>query len=302
MEFDCGMFDRNRPLRPELGRYCTDEVASHSNSGIGVDPQIRLNRFGGEVQVEPADSEEGLHRRILTILEENLATDDLQYTGSIHVHIRVPALLEDVPRLRELIKWTTMVWPAFIEHIWKFDDQDKTDYDEWLEDCNRQVKTMTYDESALNRASQAPSDPAEIARALHNWPKTWDDWKNEWHVETNKVKRPAVNFGHIAINETIEFRSFTTTTDPKLLRNIIDFPRRFITMFLTQDPDPLKIVRGVEFQDKYEFPYKEHCGFTSRYFHCESRQASHIARLLIQKKITLADLNYPQFWIDKGFQ
>ena len=161
---------------------------------------------------------------------------------------------------------------------------------------------MVYDAAALHRMESAPDDPTEIARALHNWPKTWLDWKNEWHIETDKVKRPAVNFGHLAINETIEFRSFATTTDPTILRNIIELPLRFLRAMLSDDPDPLRIIDGLQFQDAHRLPANPHYGPTSLYFNSRDQLRHYLAVQLINGDLTLADLNYPQFWIDKGFQ
>lgn len=303
MEFDCGMFDRKIPMDPAHGTYCTDEVASSSNAGIGADPKLKVNLFGGEVQVRPAASEEELLKRIMTILNTYLKTDDLQTAGTIHMHVRIPKLLQEPDLIKHLVRWTTAVWPSVIKEIWRFEHEGKTWYDEWLENCNEEVKSQTYDENALHRMESA-SDPEGIARALHNNPRTIDDWKNEWNQDELpawKVKRPAVNFGHLAINETIEFRSFATTTNPAILKNIIEFPLRFLRAGLMMETDPAKICRGLVYQDSFRFPYKEFIGPTSQYFACEGNQRKMIAMLLLRKKITLADLNYPQFWIDKGY-
>lgn len=302
MEYDCGMFDRHRVLPAELGQYCTDEVASHSNAGIGIDPQLRYNCFGGEVQVAPSNSESGLLRRILTILDTQLATDQLAYPGTIHVHVRVPQLFERPDLIRLLVRRTTDVWPAFAERLWLFDNRGASPYNAWLEDCNDQVKSTVYDAAALHRMEGAADDPAEIARALHNWPKAWNDWKNEWHIETNKVKRPAVNFGHLAINQTIEFRSFATTVNPQILRNIIAFPLRFLRALLSGDPRPTRIIDGLQFQDVHALPADPHYGETSLYFVHPDAQRHYLAVQLVNGDLTLADLNYPEFWIKKGFQ
>lgn len=301
MEYDCGVFDRHRILDPELGRWCQDEVASHSNAGIGADPTLKYNAFGGECQVCPCDSESALLARILTILDTQLATDRLEFTGTIHVHVRVPGLLREPGLIRKLVHRTTEVWPRFARDLWLFDNRAESRYNHWLEQCNVDVKSMTYDALALHRMDQAPDDPAEIARALHNWPKTWADWKNEWHIETDKVKRPAVNFGHLAINETIEFRSFATTTNPTILRNIIEFPLRFLRALLSDDPDPLRIIDGLQFQDVHRLPANPHYDNTSLYFIGHDEIRDYLAIRLINRELTLADLNYPQFWIDRGF-
>ncbi len=302
MEFDCGMFDRRLVMDPELGQYCTDEVASHSNAGIGVDPALVYNLAGGEVQVAPADSEEQLLGRILTILDRYLITDDLQFPGTIHIHVRIPKLLEQPDLIRHLVRWSTRTWCDFAPEIFQWNVYGGSKYNTWLEQCNLDVKSMTYDDAALARMDLAADSPREIARALHRWPQKWDDWKNEWHVFTNKVKRPAVNFGHLAINETIEYRSFVTTTERGILGNIIKFPLRHLRAGLTGDDDPVRVMRGWRYQDKWVLPVNQFYGSTSRYFNAADMQQEAIACALVEKKITVADLNYPEYWTSRGYQ
>ncbi|MGI9251037.1 MAG: hypothetical protein ACR2PR_07540 [Pseudohongiellaceae bacterium] len=302
MEYDCGMFDRRLVMDPELGTFCTDEVASHSNAGIGADPLLRYNLAGGEVQVAPADSEEQLLKRILQILDRYLITDDLQFPGTIHVHVRIPKLLEQPDLIRHLVRWSTRTWWDFAPEIYHWCIYGGSKYNTWLENCNADVKTMIYDQAALARMEMAPDDPAEIARALHNWPLNYDAWKNEWHVVTDKVKRPAVNFGHLAINETIEYRSFVTTTERGILGNMIAFPLRHLRAGLTGDDDPVRVMRGWRYQDRWVLPVNEFYGSTSLYFNTDIEQREAIAIALVSKKITVKDLNYPEFWIRKGFQ
>ena len=298
MEYDCGDFDRTLPL-PGGHSYCTDEVASHGPGGVGVDPQLRWNLYGGEVQFVPQTSEAALLRECQSVLGTCLA-HDLRFPGTIHVHVRIPNLLERPDLIKELVFWTTEWWSKFAPLIYQSEQPDNDGaYNAWLYQCNHDVKHMTYDNNALIRMMKART-AREIALELHNHPT---DWKNEWHTDPDvmRVKRPAVNFGHLALNETIEFRSFVTTTNPAILRNIIEFPLNFLRMALTKDPDPLRIVRGVRFQERpYSLPnYGGVAEKTTGYF---ADQRRGIALLLVNGDITVADLNNPPYWINKGFQ
>ncbi len=158
---------------------------------------------------------------------------------------------------------------------------------------------MTYDGPALDRMENA-TDADSLARELHNHPK---DWKNEW-VDlgpTSKVRRPNINFGHLALTETIEFRGFTVTADPIKLWNIIQFPLDFIRAGLREDSDPVRIVRGRTYQEQFKIPAMPFAARSSLYFNRREDYRNYLAILLLNKDITLADLNYPQFWIDRGF-
>ena len=314
MEFDCGEFDRRTTL-PEGHSWCTDEVAAHSCVGIGADPSLTYNMFGGEVQTAPATSEQQLFDFIDDILRACLPTDHLRFTSTIHVHVRIPRLLERCDLIRDLVRWSTVWTPELSKHWYKWDDTDYGHipeaarwYYKWAEECNRRVKTQTYDGAALARMDAAPSTPREIACALHDNPR---DWKNEWTFDLNnkdRVHRPAINFGHLALNETIEFRCFQATTDRECLRNIIAAPLRILRAGLT-GADPMHIVQGTKYQDNFTLLYADDTekkiiapGRTSLYFMSEEDYRKRILIMLINKEITLADLNYPQYWIDRGFQ
>lgn len=315
IEFDCGEFDRHAPL-PEGHTWCTDEVASHSSAGVGADPSLRYNMFGGEVQTAPANSEEQLFQFIDDILRATLPHDKLRFSSTIHVHVRIPKLLERPDLLRHLVRWSTEWTPELSSHWFRWEDTDYSHlpeearwYYKWSEECNRRVKTEVYDSAALARMDAAPSTPREIACALHDNPR---DWKNEWTFDLNnknRVHRPAINFGHLALNETIEFRCFQATTDRECLRNIIATPLRVLRAALTGAPDPARVVRGVRFQDNFTLIWGDDtdskmiaAGKTSLYFNTHDDYRNRIAIMLIQKQITIADLNYPKYWIDKGFE
>ena len=300
MEYDCGDFDRHVHVPDEYGTWCTDEVASHSRAGVGADPSLKWNLFGGEFQFTPQDSEQRLFESVCQVLSLALR-NDLYYPGTIHMHIRVPWLLEHPEAIKDLVKWTQLWWPFMSSHIYKSESPTYLDgeYNNWLYDCNMQVKRQKYPPSSIQRMMGATT-AREIALALHNWPS---EWKNEWHQEVppDFVKRPGVNFGHLAINETIEFRCFTTTTTPHILKNIIEFPAKFISAWAEDIIDPVRIARFVQFQDNaYQLPdTKGMAEATSGYFKDTKRG---ILAALVNKQITVADLNYPDYWIRKGFE
>ena len=315
MEYDCGEFDRHAEL-PEGHTWCVDEVAAHSAAGVGADPTLRYNMFGGEVQTAPAASEGQLLQYIDDILRACLPHDKLRFSSTIHVHVRVPKLLERPDLLKYLVKWCTAWTPELSQHWYKWDDADYDHlpeearaYYKWSEECNRRVKTQVYDDAALRRMDLAPDTPREIACALHDNPR---DWKNEWTYaldDKTRVHRPAINFGHLALNETIEFRCFQATTDRAILRNICGAPLNILRMALTNDPDPARVVRGVQFQDNFTSTWEDDTaskmiitGKTSLYYTGYTDYRNQIAIGLINGDLTVADLNYPKYWLDRGFQ
>jgi len=309
MEFDCGDFDRHKELPEGSGVWCTDEVATRSQYGASADPKLQFNMFGGEVQVTPADSETELLDRIDNILIAVMPLDRILWASTIHIHVRLPKLLERPDLIRDLIKWCSTHWHLFADKLYNMEPTEVNDYYIWNVGCNKMVKAMVYDEAALLRMDACTSDDlTEIAKALHNWPK-W--WKNEWtdFNSTKQVRRPAVNFSHLRDLGTIEFRCFQATLNREILANIIAFPLRFLEMALTDDPDPTRILSGRVFQDLFTFVHsgdtEQTLDLTRRtnlYFNVRRQMGQAIHAHLISSKITLAELNYPQYWIDQGFQ
>lgn len=300
MEFDCGDFDRRIPLPPPH-TYCIDEVGSHSRCGIGADPTLKYNLFGGEVQFAPQSCEADLLTEVAKVLCTCL-TSEIYFPGTIHMHIRVPKLLERPDLIKKLVIWTQNWWPKFGPRVYQSEEYDSSGpYNEWLYPCTWDVKNLTYPDESLVRMMDPEVDtPRKIALALHNDP---DDWKNEWATPQPKdrVKRPAVNFGHLALNETIEFRMFIATSDLLCLRDIIDFPRNYLSVALADDPDPLKIVRGKQFQTQpYKVPNYGGLAETTSGFFADVHRGILIA--LVNKQITVEDLGCPDYWIKKGFQ
>jgi hypothetical protein len=314
MEFDSGSFDRHRSL-PVPHKWCTDEVCAHSNFGVGNDPKLEFSMFGGEIQFAPQNSESDLLREVTSVVNNLMPDDQHRHIGTIHVHVRIPNLLSRLDLLKHLVLWFNDWNVEIIEHVWKWDFADNSHlpigarrYYKWLEDCHIKAKNQVYDDAALQRMNVMPcSSAAELALILHNSPK---DWKNEWTDlgVTRKVRRPNVNFGHLAINETIEFRSFMATTDETLLKNIIEHPLKMMRMALLDDPDPLRVCRGLEFQDNFSTLFDDDtpaklilASETTGYFNPRLSIHRALHRRLMSEDLTLRELNYPQYWIDKGF-
>ena len=300
MEYDCGKFDRQRELPEGLGTWCTDEVAGHSICGIGVDPTQTYNLFGGEFQLFPTETEQALLSKLDTVMRLFIPSEQKGFPSTIHIHVRIPELLKHSKLLRYLIYYATKRWHEFTPYIYKWRDSDQSRYMTWLHMTMRQVMNDVYPQTSLDALERSDTtDPVEMAKILHNYP---EDWKNEYaSQDPEKVRRPAVNFGHLRDLGTIEFRCFMATTNRKILANIISFPLQFIRMALTGDSDPTRIVRGVVFQDSFDSKHNALHGATSRYVVGLNSYRQKIAAELLSKNITLADLNYPKFWIDKGF-
>ena len=86
--------------------------------------------------------------------------------------------------------------------------------------------------------------------------------------------RPAINYGHLLDLETIEFRCFMGTFDRTKLKNIIAFPLNYLRMALSNDSNPIRITKNIDYVDYFDFGTKEESSFiqqnreeTTAYFH-----------------------------------
>lgn len=324
MEYDSGLIDRRKEL-PEGSVYCSKEIAAVTLAGIGADPRCEYNLFGGEIQVKPCPSEWELINEIDKIINAVVVTQEVSWGTSIHVHVRIPALLERPDLIKHIVRYSTKWWPEIVPLIYHDDNFDLSQlpkqsrpYYHWAYGSMLLGKLAVYDEDALARMEACDGSVADIACALHNR-EYGDDpelWKNEWQdidlrPSKTTVMRPAVNMSHLAMPdiETIEFRGFMASTDLGVITNMVCFPLQFLRMALMNDPDPLRIARGVQFQDNFGFVIPNdtaarvlRAASTTLYFNGRPGVIQKIHAQLLSGQITIADLNYPQYWIDRGFQ
>lgn len=316
MEIDLNTADRNISL-PNGYTYCPDETNAHTTCGISVDPKLEFNMFGGEVQMKPTNTEQELYDNVFKIAALVCPDGVITSPAGLHLHVRIPALLERPDVLRHLLvwgqKWDKQIFSYVFPKRTELDPGKFTKkgfvYHKWLDMSKYWGKVLPYRPCDVRRANACKSNQVtDIVHALHNF--TLDMKAHSWtdpHQHT--TFRPTVNYGHININETIEFRSFVATLDRIKLKNIVEFPLKYLRVALTNDADPLKIVRNTEFLNYYDHGSEKESsmiqtnrGETSLYLQSRDVVNSYINSLFISGKITLADLNFPQYWIDRGYQ
>jgi len=305
MEYDCPEADRTVTL-PDGNQFCTREYSTHSIHGVGTDPLGEFNLFSGELQIKPCNSEELLLSEIDKVLRVACPGDRAGWHTSIHMHVRIPALIEQVDLLRQISAYTSAHWHLVHPYLFKMEEVENDPYCKWVRDSAVAITGGVYDEAALWRGSYAETSK-DLALAMHlrHEGDHVEAWKNEFSLHKGNVQRPAVNFSHLAMPlQTIEFRCFTATFDRSILRNIIEFPLQWIRAALMFDPDPAKIVRGKQWQDRVHMPTSNKiiAERTTLYHNDREQVCRNIEAQLISGNLTLADLNYPKYWIDKGYE
>ena len=328
MEYESGALDRHLPL-PEGTVYCKREDYPITPSGLFCDRTLKLNMFGGELQLKPENSEAELLSSITSLLGyliPGYLKDKVAGTNGLHMHVRIPKLLERPDLLKRMILWSRQWEPQFLDNITKkrnppnlnaLSDELKEHLTYWYRYVFKQ-KLTTYPEWVIEnmRELDANATVSEIIHALHNGeplgkPPTCT-------TDKTRIVRPMFNYGHLASKEeTIEFRMFSSTENPIVLKNMIDFPLRYLRSMFAEESNPLRIIQGLDFiggihDDIDPFTTVEQVQRRSatdpnthlRYLKPDwtiAEAERYTIMQLISHKITMKDLNYPKFFTDKGF-
>ena len=315
-EADLGSADRRIPM-PAGNTWCSLEDATSSHCGIMVDPQCEFNMFGGELQTKVCSSEEELLSTIFNVMETVLPERSLPTSrGTTHIHMRIPQLLERPDVIKHLIEYGQKHDHKILQKVHIIDEPDysiyPTDIQEkyyrWHYDCWKNVYQYPYHPLAVKRMQQSDLTSIDsMVNALHGGVA-----KKGGFQERDKC-RPAINYHHLPTLGTIEFRCFNATINKEHYTNIINFPREYITAALLDKKEPEDIfdsrvyadnsIWGSTSEDNQVRENKANtCIYINESVGFRKQVIRYISIMLISKKLTIKDLNYPQYWIDKGFQ
>jgi hypothetical protein len=313
-ELAFGNADRNIKNLPKGNTWCTKEDYGMCNVGINIDPWLEFNNFGGEINVKPANSEEELYNTLIDLTNLTLPKGEIiTYPTCTHIHMRIPKLLDNTEILKKLLIWGAN-WDASIfakaNCVYNIDQKLLNN-----PELNRYYTYHAtvwdsffsgYPNEALVRAFLHPRENTvwEMVYALHEY-----TLNHKIYYENKVMPRPIVNYGKIVHKEeTVEFRGFFSTENLNKLREIVYFPRKYFEACLRNFSDPLIIVSdsiknnwhgwGTE-----EIPINTQINWanTCRHLNNINDIKEYIYKLLERKEITIKDLNYPQYWIDQGF-
>lgn len=324
-EFDVMNADRRAELPPG-NSWNPHEPDGWTDAGICIDNTGTINMFGAEINTRVCDSSDELYDCMMEIAHAVIPHDPIRLPDpphAIHVHVRIPALLESPDLLRHLLvygeKWDEQLQAHIFRGFEPSEDlicsyPERASMDNWAR-VTRVARTRGYQPDAINRALLCKSnDVKEIVKALHiNWRDMKCDFRPDgvplWSIEEGApMVRPCYNYGHLLTTETVEFRAFIATVDPKRLRNIVEYPQKYLTAALRSDPNPLHLVQNVDFQDTTAFgtvndPVRMRArrAATDIYLHTEEEIVHAIRYMLMTEELTLADLNYPDYWKSEGF-
>jgi len=287
-ELEIGDVDTRLALPPGNVWDRKDSTICNS-SGAANDPLKILNKYGSEIQTRPAHSPEELCDETMKIYGV-FPRYGFNYTTNLHVHIRIPGLREDLRALQRIVRYLK----AHAREMFFLLDplvlpiQDKKSKEQYQGELKRyrrrlvshwhQVPTYVYE--ALLKARTA-----EEFRTAHRLTA-----KGTLLAPALTV-RAGVNLLQLWETDTIEFRCFTMSDNPKRLRSAFTWPYLFCEAALQPSngiPNPLELLRSVkqplEFQPVYPYSYSLDWIFQLTNLRHNSReQASRNYKILLGK-------------------
>lgn len=308
MEIEIGGADRTAIL-PEGNKWCTKEGSVINDKGISNDPKAEYCLLGGEIQVKPAKSEDELVLRALSLIDI-IKAPAVTVPSTMHIHIYVPDFHkpENLQVVKDFMMWNQKWYPEVGPMISKLPPMShftKDNYPNPL--CLKQVLRAFKDKYRSRHSIFSKGIEDKILESTHD---TVTGMINSFAPQNKKgdpmwniFRRTGVNFKKLRSGDlgTIEFRMFTATEDPELLRNIIEFPKKYIECFL-RDGNPVE-----EFKDT-QFP--EYCGwlddneeYALNHLYTDSDKLKRpeivefLKGKLLSKELLLSDLGYPPFWL-----
>ena len=294
---------------PVGNTFCTKEGSVINKNRVGNDPLREYNHIGCEIQVKPHDTEEELLKYVLYLLHLTQC-EEIRDPNTFHSHIKIPKLLldENVGILRHIInysnKWNSKLMPL-ISHLPPMDliMNQKYHSPEQAAMFKRAYKDKYRSRhSILPESSIARINNPEIktrAALINAMAPAKKNGSPSWFV----LPRNAVNFRKMRDGDigTIEVRCFSGSSDPEVIRNIIEFPRLYVTAALL-DIDPIPVFKDKKWPGYYGWTMETN-EESMRWIKTDHDKVDRkliipaIKEMLINREITLGSLGYPEtFW------
>lgn len=216
------------------GRDKNDITIVNSN-GIANDPTGKMYKFGGEINTPPTDSIQS-QVDCLSELKELLPEATVNYRSNLHVHIRVPGLIDDLRMLKKIQRFIHDNMPSafpIIQPIIHPDDCEwptKEEYNGYKRRYNRMK--VSHQNLLTNKRLLEQLSASSIQEFFDNeCPKK--DGKPLPHLQP----RLCVNLRQLKETETIEFRHFAGTMEESELKTAIEWCDSFLRLAIECDDD-----------------------------------------------------------------
>lgn len=242
-ELELSDWPRREPLAPGQGVDLKDNTMVNSN-GVAVDPRGELWPWGGEIQTAPTTEASGQADQLADIMRRWPETT-VNYRSNLHVHVRVPGLRESLEHLKKtqlfIHRWMPELLPV-IEPLPRPTNDYKTEeeYEGALKRWRR--RRVSHQKLMLSerlRFQQEATTPENFRD------REYCDFRTR-ALHPAIHPRLCVNLRQLWETDTIEFRHFPGTTEPRELLAAVEWCRAFVFMMLREgelEQDPRMLAR-----------------------------------------------------------
>lgn len=217
-EHELADWDTTRPLPPGYGRDRKD-ITIVNSTGVANDPKDRLHHHGGEINTPPTSSIEG-QVACLRELQEQYPEAKVNYRSNLHLHIRVPGLIEDLEALKRvqahIHEWMPRALPVIepldLPTMW---EQARIYGPEYNKGHKRRLRRMRVSHHTLLKPDRLAGQLA--ASTVEEFFQREAAVSRAGVPQMHLQPRLCVNLRQLRETDTIEFRHWPGTMDPELL-------------------------------------------------------------------------------------
>jgi hypothetical protein len=223
VELEWSDVDRRTELPEDCGTWDPKEMTILNSNGQAVDPTMKTTFYGGEINTVPTYTirEQG---EITKRLKELLNPVSL-YRANLHVHVGVEGLAESIDDLRNLFQYT-LDNQDFVYH--EMLPYARPTQEEWPDPVDFDLAKKFFRQQNYWAKQKVP--PTRVPNVLAaTTPKEFYDAHFHWNEEQQRrqysiaIVRAGINIRSLFKHNSVEFRLFPGTTDPKQVVDCLEF-------------------------------------------------------------------------------
>jgi hypothetical protein len=200
---------------------------SVNNNGVAADGKGKSYHLGGEILTHPSEDPEDQAVQYLD-LKERFPGITHNYRTGLNVHVRVPGLQEDLPKLKQLQKFVHKVMPTLLPIIDPIPEPTSAEY---FDAINYAGAKRTHRTRLKDHHTLLTPERLELQMKART-PKEFFE-AEAVHLETGKIHwalhaRTCVNLRQMLQTDTIEFRHFFMPFRAKGLLNTVLWCKLFL--------------------------------------------------------------------------
>ena len=234
-------WDTRKPL-PEGFRIDRREHGNMNSNGIAADPSGKSYPYGGEVLTPPGTTPLDQGEKLEVFRRMNPEAS-LNHRSSLHVHLGVPGLKDNLPALKAVNRFNRTYLPAVLElvepmprpHLKPGETSEEFlgRVRRWRKRVTSHHTVTTVERVGLMEKAKTLSEffEASVSRSKNGVP----NWQFLCRPAVNLIRLYKIGKGD---HPTIEFRHFPGTLDPETLTEAVSWCRDYL-IFALSDTNPL---------------------------------------------------------------